>query len=171
MTRIGTINILSLTGKCEELVDLMERRKIAILGLSETKWKGKGKKTLRKDYTLHWHANNKEMKNGVGFILSRELEGITDIQYVNERIIKATVTLGKRKLTLIQVYAPQTGCNQEDKLQFLQDLEEVIHGDSSIIMGDLNAQIGSERTGYEKIMGPHGFGKRNMEGNTSLISV
>ena len=167
-TRIGTMNIISLTGKCEELVDLMERRKISILGLSETKWKGKGKKELRKNYTLYWHGNDKEMKNGVGLIVSKDLNGLADVQYINERIIKVTVHLGKERLTLVQVYAPQTGCRNEEKTKFLEDLEESISEDKAIIIGDCNAQVGTERTGYEKVMGPHGYGRRNVEGEHLL---
>lgn len=146
----------------------MDRRKISILGLSETKWKGKGKKELRKNYTLYWNGNNREMRNGVGLILAKELDGITEIQYINERIIKATVHLGNEKLTLVQVYAPQTGCSQDEKNKFLEDLEETISEERAIVIGDLNAQLGTDRNGYEKVMGPHGHGRRNSEGEQLL---
>ena len=35
-------------------------------------------------------------------------------------------------------------------------------------MGDLNAHVGSDRTGFEDIMGPHGFGRQNREGKRLL---
>ena len=36
---VGTINIMTLSGKVNELVDVMKERRIDILGVSETKWK------------------------------------------------------------------------------------------------------------------------------------
>ena len=40
LVRMGTLNIGTMTGRGRELVDLMERRKVDILCLQETKWKG-----------------------------------------------------------------------------------------------------------------------------------
>jgi hypothetical protein len=37
--RIGTLNIGTLTGKGREMVDMLERRKLDILCVQETKWK------------------------------------------------------------------------------------------------------------------------------------
>lgn len=114
-TKTGTINILTLTGKCEELVHMMQRRKLHLLGLSETKWKGTGAKNLRDGYRLYWNGNKKESRNGVGFIQSKDVDAVTDITYIGERIIKAKVTTKNRTLTIIQVYAPQRGCTVQEK--------------------------------------------------------
>nr|KAG5692151.1 hypothetical protein BaRGS_020699 [Batillaria attramentaria] len=34
----------------------------------------------------------------------------------------------------------------------------------TILMGDFNAKIGSDNTGYEDTMGPHGLGQMNENG-------
>ncbi|XP_049794626.1 uncharacterized protein LOC126204282 [Schistocerca nitens] len=37
-----------------------------------------------------------------------------------------------------------------------------------MIIGDLNAQIGTDRNGYEEVMDPFGYGRRNVEGEEVL---
>jgi Exonuclease III len=44
--RVGTLNVGSLTGRGREVADLMSRRKIQILCVQETRWKGKKKLTI-----------------------------------------------------------------------------------------------------------------------------
>ena len=48
MVKIGTLNVGSMTGRGHELVDLMERRKVKIMCLQETKWKGSKSKRAGK---------------------------------------------------------------------------------------------------------------------------
>ena len=50
--RVGTINIGTLTGKGREIADLMERRKMDILCLQETRWKGNKAKELAGGHKL-----------------------------------------------------------------------------------------------------------------------
>ena len=38
--RVGTLNVGTMTGKGRELVDLMKRRKLGVLCVQETRWKG-----------------------------------------------------------------------------------------------------------------------------------
>ena len=162
--RVGTLNVITLTGKSEEVVDMMERRKIHILGMNETKWKGKNSKLLRGGYKLYWHGHNKETKNGVGLVLHKDIDPITDVSFISDRIIKARVNLEKNSFTILQVYAPQQGCSEDEKEKFREVLEDQVKEDNIMIIGDLNAQIGIDRNGYEEVMEPFGYGKRNVEG-------
>lgn len=38
--------------------------------------------------------------------------------------------------------------------------------DITVLMGDFNAKIGSDNTGYEEVMGVHGLGQMNDNGGT-----
>ena len=38
--RVGTLNVGTMTGRGRELADLMERRKVGVLCVQETRWKG-----------------------------------------------------------------------------------------------------------------------------------
>ena len=66
--RVGTINIGTLTGKGRGIADLMERRKMDILCLQETRWKGNKAKELPEGHKLLYSSNNTG-RNGVAVIL------------------------------------------------------------------------------------------------------
>lgn len=73
---------------------------------------------------------------------------------------------------IFSVYAPQQGKTEEEKEEFREKLAEKIaevrDGDTVIVAGDMNAHIGSDRRGYEDVMGANGMGQRNPEGEQML---
>nr|KAG5712763.1 hypothetical protein BaRGS_029818 [Batillaria attramentaria] len=89
---------------------------------------------------------------------------------VNSRIITAKFITKKKdiKLNIIQCYAPTNDAEEEKKDDFYQQLQTVIDRggakDMTILMGDFNAKIGSDNTGYEDTMGTHGLGQMNENG-------
>ena len=62
------------------------------------------------------------------------------------------------------------GCDEEEKEAFWADLEEVVEKiprDERLVIGaDLNAHVGEGNTNDEEAIGKHGFGRRNLEGQT-----
>ncbi|XP_047115643.1 uncharacterized protein LOC124795615 [Schistocerca piceifrons] len=48
-------------------------------------------------------------------------------------------------------------------MEFLEELEDLVREDNIMIIGDLNAQISMDINGYEEVMGPFGYGRRNVE--------
>ena len=91
-------------------------------------------------------------------------------QPVNSRIITAKFTTKKEdiRLNIIQCYAPTNDAEEERKEEFYQQLQAVIDRggakDMTILMGDFNIKIGSDNTGYEDVMGTHGLGQMNKNG-------
>nr|KAG5687792.1 hypothetical protein BaRGS_017270 [Batillaria attramentaria] len=89
---------------------------------------------------------------------------------VNSRIITAKFITKKKdiKLNIIQCYAPTNDAEEEKKDDLYQQLQTVIDRggakDMTILMGDFNAKIGSDNTGYENTMGTHGLGQKNENG-------
>ncbi|VDP31478.1 unnamed protein product [Schistosoma mattheei] len=83
------------------------------------------------------------------------------------RIIKASFKTKKEgiKMNIIQCYAPTNDSSDDIKDQFYERLQSIIEKcqrkDLTILMGDLNAQVGIDNTGYEDIKGRHGLGERN----------
>ena len=76
---------------------------------------------------------------------------------VNERIRSARFNSRFAKLTIIQVYAPTNDAEDESKEEFYEQLQREVKAtpryDVLIVMGDLNAKIGQDNEGWEKVMG------------------
>ncbi|KAK4472131.1 hypothetical protein MN116_000429 [Schistosoma mekongi] len=71
-------------------------------------------------------------------------------------------------MNVIQCYALTNDSHENDKDQFYARLQSIIEKfsakDQTILMGDCNAKIGVDNTGYEDIMGINGLGERNDNG-------
>ena len=71
-------------------------------------------------------------------------------------------------MNIAQCYAPTNDKTDETKDEFYNQLLDIISnlGDKNInlIMGDFNAKIGSDNQGYENVMGVHGLGVMNDNG-------
>ncbi|XP_072037118.1 craniofacial development protein 2-like [Amphiura filiformis] len=63
-------------------------------------------------------------------------------------------------ITIIQVYAPNIAdsetCVDEFYDQLQRETDKTPKNDILIIMGDLNAKVGSDNSGWETVMGKHG---------------
>ena len=65
--RVGSWNVRTMTGRERDVVDVMER-KVEILCVEETKWKGNTGRQLGNGYKLFYSGYDKT--NGVGIVLS-----------------------------------------------------------------------------------------------------
>ena len=85
------------------------------------------------------------------------------------RIIAASFTTKKNiKMNVIQCYAPTNDHDDKDKDQFYNRLQAILDKlkdkDINILMGDLNAKVGSDNRGYKEVMGLHALGEMNKNG-------
>ena len=91
---------------------------------------------------------------------------------VSERTILAHFKTKIRTLTIIQCYAPTELTEKDEKEEFYLQLSEtttaVKKRDVIILMGNMNAKIGPNNEGMEHVMGRHGIG--NMNENGELFS-
>ncbi|XP_072380603.1 uncharacterized protein [Diabrotica undecimpunctata] len=71
LLRVATLNVGNMSGKGRELTDFMQR-KIGVLCLQETRWKGKKSRDLGDGCTLIYSSSNSHGRNGVGIILNNE---------------------------------------------------------------------------------------------------
>ena len=64
----------------------------------------------------------------------------------------------------MQIYAPQQGQTAVEKEEFYRNLQQTVngikYGENLIITGDWNVHVGTERGGYQNIIGPHGIESR-----------
>ncbi|KAK3544338.1 hypothetical protein QTP86_009110 [Hemibagrus guttatus] len=123
--RIGTLNVGTMTGKGRELADMMERRKVDILCVQETRWKGSKARSTGAGFKLFYYGVDSK-RNGVGVVLKEEF-----VRNVLE-----------------------VGCELEEKERFWSELDEVMEsiptGERVVIGADFNGHVGEGNTGDEE---------------------
>ena len=171
--RVGTWNVGSLTGKLREIVDTMIRRRVNILCVQETKWKGQKAKEVEDTGFKLWYTGTTANKNGVGIVLDKSLkDGVVDIKRQGDMIILVKLLVGDLVFNVISAYAPQIGLNESIKRQFWEQLDALVSSvpisEKLFIGGDLNGHVGSTRVGFDGVHGGFGYGSRNQEGEGIL---
>ena len=71
--RVGTLSVGTMTGKGTESVDLMERKKLGVMCIQETRWKGNKARELGAGFKLFYSSADANRRSGVGIILEKEL--------------------------------------------------------------------------------------------------
>ncbi|CAM2723797.1 unnamed protein product [Rotaria socialis] len=168
---IGTWNVRTMNqGKLDVVKGKMSRINIGILGISELKWTGMGH-FISDDYHIFYCGQENHRRNGVAIIVNKMLSNsVLGYNPKNDRIISIRL-LGKPiNVTVIQVYAPTTGADDEEIEDFYVSLQQLVDTtpkkDTIVIMDDWNAKVGSKPlTG---ITGNFGLGDRNEAGDRLL---
>ncbi|VDO67343.1 unnamed protein product [Schistosoma margrebowiei] len=152
----------------------MNRYKLEVFGFSETHWTQVGQQRLASGELLLYYGHDEENAphtQGVALMLSKQTQNaLTRWGSHGPRIIKASFKTKKEgiSMNIIQCYAPTNDHNEDAKDQFHNRLQSIVEKcptkDLTILMGDLNAKVGIDNTGYEDIMGRHGLGERNENG-------
>ena len=173
---IGSWNVRTLnqTGKTAQVAAEMRNYNLALLGVSETRWTQTGQRRLLSGEMLLFSGHeedNAPHTEGVAFMLSRSAQSaLIGWEAHGPRIITASFRTKKKKIKMnvIQCYAPTNDSDEENKDQFYNRLQTIIDKcpvkDVNILMGDFNAKIGKDNTGYEEVMGKHGLGEINENG-------
>ncbi|CAH1266795.1 Hypp3576 [Branchiostoma lanceolatum] len=174
-TKIGTWNVRTLyqTGKMAQLLREFEENQLNILGISEMRWTGSGK-LYNEGKTVLYSGHEEQHRRGVGFVLDKEASrALIGWKPVNERIITARFESRHGKTTILQVYAPTEDAEESVKDQFYELLQDTFDGipnhDVKILMGDFNAQIDSNRQGFESVIGPFGTAQRTTDNGERLL--
>ena len=70
------------------MVGLMERKKIGILCVQETRWKGNKARELGSGCKLFYSGANLQGRNGVGIVLSKELkDSLVGVSRKSDRVM------------------------------------------------------------------------------------
>ncbi|VDO56926.1 unnamed protein product [Schistosoma margrebowiei] len=159
------------TGRALQISAEMRRYNLEVLGISETHWTQVGQQRLTSGELLLYSGHdegNASHTQGVALMLSKQAQNaFTGWESHGPRIIKASFKTKKEgiSMNIIQCYAPTNDYNEDAKDQFYDRLQSIIEKcpikNLTILMGDFNAKVGTDNTGYEDIMGRHGLGERN----------
>ena len=144
--RVGTLNVGTMTGKGRELADMMERRKVDILCVQETKWMGSKARSIGGGFKLFYHGVDGR-RNGVGVILKEDyVKRVLEVRRVSDRVMSVKLEIEGVMMNVISAYAPHMGCEMEYKEDFWSELDEVVESvskDERVVIGaDFNGHVG-----------------------------
>lgn len=156
----------------------LARYNIHIAALSETRLADGGSLTEDQGgYTFYWkgHPEQERRLHGVCFAIKNSLvQRIQDTPTgFSARLMKMRIPLSKnRHATLFSCYAPTLDSLEEDKDAFYEMLDNELQrtpiSDKLIILGDFNARVGSSHRAWAGVVGRHGIGKINANGQRLL---
>jgi hypothetical protein len=90
----------------------------------------------------------------------------------SDRIMTMRLITPSKTFSIVSAYAPQQGCEEDEKQRFWNELENVTvqipDTDELIVAGDLNGHVGEEREAYARWHGGKTLGRRNNEGGKIL---
>ncbi|XP_072392375.1 uncharacterized protein [Diabrotica undecimpunctata] len=148
--KIGTWNTQGMTHKTMEILTEMMKQKMDIIVLSESKKKGQVNEPI-KDYIHIWSGVEKHVqaKSGVSILIKTSLNKyLKDYAYISERILTITVTLYGIEIIVVVVYAPIDDSNQQLKNSIYEEFSNICNkiktNQETILLGDLNARVGSQ---------------------------
>ena len=142
-----------------EVVEVMSRHKVDICGLQELRWRGASVRLVEgKDsrYKLFWVGNDKDMGGVIILLAEKWVEAIFDVKLVSDRIMLIKLVVGKSIVTVLLVYAPQTGLDDSAKDQFYENVQwtstKINATEILFVCGDFIGHTGKNANRYEEFI-------------------
>ena len=116
------------------------------------------------DHCIYYCGQESLRRNGVALIVSKRIQNaVLGCNLKNNRMISVHFQGKPFNITVIQVYAPNTNAEEAEVERFYEDLQDLLEltlkKDILFIIGDWNAQVGSQK--ISGITGKFGLGVQN----------
>jgi len=158
------------TSKLAQVIREMKRYRLDILGVSECRCTRSGQQVTHDGSTILYSGHRDTHIRGVALVISKQKGNNTLLEWepISDRIMKAHFNSKHCKLINILCYAPTNESDKEDKEDWYEQLQQAVakvpQHDMLLIIGDMNAKVGSENSKCERAMGEHGCGVMNDNG-------
>ncbi|KAI5639977.1 reverse transcriptase (RNA-dependent DNA polymerase) domain-containing protein [Phthorimaea operculella] len=166
--------------KIDEVCQMMDKRRIDVLCVNETKRKGCDT-TKHGPYVAYWSGvpSTDRGCKGVGVILSERMaECVTEFECVSPRLLWIRLKVGITRIFVLGVYAPtdlgsggSTKAKRENE-EFWDSVRDVLKNcktnERIIMLGDFNGWVGLKRDGYDRVLGLFGDERVNDNGKSVL---
>ena len=164
------------TGKTENVCREMIKYNIDVLGVTEARWTGNGEIIHNSGLKVLYSGHLDETQGhnqGVAIMLTKDAsKSLISWLPHGPRIIEALFRTSNKKIDLrvILAYAPTEDKEDDVKNDFYDQLDSVFkdgHKEKNISMliGDFNAKVGNNNENLEEVMGRHGLGNLNDNGD------
>ena len=156
---------------------VLSNYQIDIAALSEVRFAESGCIREESGYTIYWSGkpSSERSESGVGLAINNNIipKLCEDPKPVSDRIMTLRLPLThKRYCTIISIYAPTMTNTPESIDGFYDQLSQTLRGipfsDKIILMGDFNARVGDDFSTWKNVIGKHGSGKINANGERLL---
>ena len=121
-------------------------------------------------YTVWAGAADARGVGGVGVaVAGKWLEAVEGWETVSPRVGVLRMAAAPVPVSVVVAYAPVEAAAEVDKEAFYGELDRVVgferQGRAVYVIGDMNARVGGQREGEEKVVGAWGVGERNGNGS------
>lgn len=121
--RIATLNIRTVTGRSQELSEILKRRNIDIACIQETRWKGQKSRDVGEGYKLIYNGVTNTKDTAV--IVNEKLRScVAEVYWCSDHLMSVTIDLTVQHLRVISPYAPQVDCEDEEKDKFWVEIQD-----------------------------------------------
>jgi hypothetical protein len=115
-------------------------------------------------------GKNEPHIRGVGIHINKNIkDALLEWKPVSELIITAPINTKFRKMSVVQCYASTGNANLEKKEAFYSCLDRTLldihRSDIILLMGDFNAQVGTDNQDTDDVVGKHGLPHKNENGD------
>lgn len=156
----------------------LRRYNVDIAALSETHLADEGELVEHGGgYTFFWKgtAASEPRRSGVGFAVKNSIASKLEEcpVHISDRVTSLRLHLNnKNYLNVISVYAPTLDKDDDVKDKFYeevtQQLSQIRPREQVLLLGDFNARVGQDYEAWPKVLGRHGIGNMNSNGQLLL---